>query len=105
MVYPPALADYIGLIINLFTLFNQDPDNQRTKHGRPLKYTEESFIIFFCSMGKVLLIIGRTTLAGHIAKSISETHIATKTTEGVTLPPRYTAERWLAAVIHSSGAG
>ena len=50
MAYPPTLTDYVGLIINLFAQFNQDPNNQLTKQGRPLTYSEESFIIFFIIM-------------------------------------------------------
>lgn len=50
MAYPPTLTDYASLIINLFRQFNQDPHNQRAGHGRPLTYTEESFIIFFIIM-------------------------------------------------------
>ena len=50
MAYLPTLTDYAGLIINLFSHFNQDCQNQRTKHGRPLTYTQDSFIIFFTIM-------------------------------------------------------
>lgn len=47
MADPPTLTDYVNLIISLFDRFDQDSHSQQPKQGRPLTYSEESFIIFF----------------------------------------------------------
>jgi hypothetical protein len=51
MAEMPVLADYVELIITLFSLFKQYRREQHgAKRGRPFTYAEEVFIIFFMIM-------------------------------------------------------
>ena len=51
MAEAPVLADYVSLVITLFTLFKQyRHEAHGPKRGCPFTYTEEMFIIFFILM-------------------------------------------------------
>ena len=51
MAKSPQLTDYVRLIIELFDRFQQERSARAgAKLGRPFRYSEESFVIFFMLM-------------------------------------------------------